>query len=53
MRPALEKDTIQHERQSQFASLFLTGSTAQYNAKAVHIFVYKYNFPKTMIWFLI
>lgn len=32
MRPGLKSDTIQHERQSQSASLFLTGSTVQYNA---------------------
>lgn len=51
MRPGLEKDTIQYERQLQFASLFLTGSTTQYNAKPVHIFVYMYDFPKTMIGF--
>lgn len=48
-RPGLEKDTIQHERQAQFAALFLPGSTEQYHGKPVHVFVYRYDFPKTMI----
>lgn len=48
MRPGLKSDTIQHERQSQSASLFLTGSTA-IQCKPVHLFVYMYDFSKTMI----